>query len=132
MNEKELQLEEKKELQTAAESTRDVPVYVPPVDIYESENDLTLLVDMPGVPIEKVEIDLNNEQLTIKGTVPAEEIKGTLLLREYAVGDYYRQFRVSKLIDHDKIEASMKDGVLKLVLPKAEVSKPRKIAVKTG
>jgi HSP20 family protein len=129
---KELQLEDKKELQTKSESTRSVPIYVPPVDIYESANELTLLADMPGVPIENVEIDLTNDQLTIRGTVAQPEDSGHVLLREYSTGDYYRQFTVSNLIDQGKIEASMKDGVLRLVLPKAEASKPRKITVKTG
>lgn len=131
MTEKELQLEEKKELQTSSESTRNVPIYVPAVDIYESADELTLLADMPGVSSEHVEIDLNNDQLTIRGTVAVEDGPGTPLLQEYSVGDYYRQFTVSSLIDQSKIEASMKDGVLRVVLPKAEASKPRKISVKT-
>lgn len=132
MEDKDLQVQEKQELQTKSESTRNVPIFVPAVDIYESEDDLTLLADMPGVPIENVDIDLNDDQLTIKGTAAAEEEIGTALLKEYSVGDYYRQFTVSSAIDRAKIEASMKDGVLKLVLPKAEAAKPRKIEVKTS
>lgn len=132
MADKDLQVQEKQELQSKSESTRSVPIFVPPVDIYESANELTLLADMPGVPIENVDIDLKEDQLTIRGTATAEENTGTALLREYAVGDYYRQFTVSNVIDREKIEASMKDGVLKLVLPKAEAAKPRKIEVKTS
>ncbi|MGA7875582.1 MAG: Hsp20/alpha crystallin family protein [Desulfoferrobacter sp.] len=132
MADKDLQVQEKQELQTKSESTRNVPIFIPAVDIYESENELTLLADMPGVPIDNVDIDLNDDQLTIKGTAAAEEQGGTALLREYSVGDYYRQFTVSSAIDREKIKASMKDGVLKLVLPKAEAAKPRKIEVKTS
>lgn len=132
MTEKDLQVQEKQELQTGAESTRNVPIFVPAVDIYESESELTLLADMPGVPIENVDINLDNDQLTIKGSTSVGQEEGTLLLREYLVGDYYRQFTVSNIIDRDKISASMKDGVLKLVLPKAEAAKPRKIEVKTA
>ena len=132
MTDKDLQEQEKQELQTKSESTRNVPMFVPAVDIYESENELTLLADMPGVPIDNVDIDLNDDQLTIKGTAATEEQTGTSLLREYSVGDYYRQFTVSSAIDREKIAASMKDGVLKLVLPKAEAAKPRKIEVKTS
>lgn len=129
MTDKDLQLQEKKEVQTQSESTRNVPLFIPAVDIYEKESSLVLLADMPGVPMEDVEIDVNNDQLTIRGMVTAEESQGTALLREYAVGDYYRQFTLSNVIDQSKIEASMKDGVLKLVLPKAEAAKPRKITV---
>ncbi|MCK8600931.1 Hsp20/alpha crystallin family protein [Desulfoferrobacter suflitae] len=132
MTDKDLQVQEKQELQTKSESTRNVPIFVPAVDIYESENELTLLADMPGVPIGNVDIDLNDDQLTIRGTAPEQEQSGTALLREYSVGDYYRQFTVSSAIDREKIVASMKDGVLKLVLPKAEAAKPRKIEVKTA
>ncbi|MDY0038830.1 MAG: Hsp20/alpha crystallin family protein [Desulforhabdus sp.] len=132
MADKDLQVQEKQELQTKSESTRNVPMFVPAVDIYESQNELTLLADMPGVPIEGVDIDLREDQLTIRGKGAAEEQNGTILLREYAVGDYYRQFTVSNAIDREKIVASMKDGVLKVVLPKAEAAKPRKIEVKTS
>jgi HSP20 family protein len=132
MNDKDLQVHDKKELETRSEGTRNVPVYIPLVDIYESANELTLVADMPGVPLENVDIDLHEDQLTLRGTVSVDESKGSAVLSEYAVGDYYRQFTVSKVIDREKIEASMKDGVLRLVLPKAEVAKPRKITVKTS
>jgi HSP20 family protein len=129
MADKDLQVQEKQELQTRSESTRNVPIFVPTVDIYENEAGLTLLADMPGVAIENVDIDLEKDQLTIKGSVPADTMEGTALLREYVVGDYYRQFILSKEIDQGKIEAAMKDGVLKVFLPKVEAAKPRKIKV---
>ncbi len=132
MADKSLQVQEKKEIQSPAESTRDVPIYVPAVDIYESENELTLLVDMPGVAEDSVSIDLNNDELTIQGTVPREGEEETMLLQEYRVGDYYRQFKVSQAIDRNRIEASIKNGVLKVVLPKAEIAKPKKIEIKTA
>ncbi len=131
MEEKDLQVQEKKEV-SGAESTRNVPVFIPAVDIYESENSLTLVADMPGVPLENVDIDLDSDQLTIRGTVPQEEEDGKVLFREYTVGDYYRQFTLSNDIDREKIQASMKNGVLRLVLPKAEAAKPRKITVKSS
>jgi HSP20 family protein len=132
MADTDLQIAEKMEAPATGESTRDVPVFVPAVDIYESENSLTLVADMPGVPLEKIDIDLDSDQLTIRGTVPKWEGKGKVLFQEYAYGDYYRQFTLSSDIDREKIQASMKDGVLKLVLPKAEAAKPRKIAVKSS
>lgn len=132
MADTDLLIEEKKEAQASGESTRDVPVFVPLVDIYESENSLTLVADMPGVPLENLDIDLDSDQLTIRGSVPQAEEKGKVILREYSSGDYYRQFTLSSDIDREKIQASMKDGVLKLVMPKAEAAKPRKIVVKSA
>lgn len=129
MTEKDLQVQEKQELQTKSETTRNVPIFVPAVDIYESENELVLLADMPGVPMENVEIDLDNDELTIRGVIPTVETRGSVILKEYSVGDYYRQFTLSNVVDQGRIEATMKDGVLRLVLPKAEAAKPRKITV---
>ncbi|HOV85295.1 MAG TPA: Hsp20/alpha crystallin family protein [Syntrophobacteraceae bacterium] len=131
MEDKDLQVQEKQELKTKSESTRNVPIYIPPVDIFESPSELVLMADMPGVAFDNVDIDLDNDQLTIRGSVRVEDEKGTVLLKEYSVGDYYRQFTLSNVIDRNKIEASMKDGVLKVVLPKAEAAKPRKITVKS-
>jgi HSP20 family protein len=132
MVDKDLEIEEKKEVQATGESTRNVPVFVPAVDIYESENALTLLADMPGVPIENIDIDLDSDQLTIRGGIPETEGSGKIIFREYTAGDYHRQFTLSSDIDREKIQASMKDGVLKLVLPKAEAAKPKKITVKSS
>jgi HSP20 family protein len=131
MTEKELQVREKQEVKAGLESTRNVPVYVPPVDIYESQDAIVILADMPGVAPEGVDVDLRENQLTFTGKVVLEESKERMLLQEYGVGDFYRQFTLSSRIDQGKIEASMKDGVLVLTLPKAEVAKPKKITVKT-
>jgi HSP20 family protein len=133
MTDKDLQVQEKQEVQSEAEGTRNVPIYVPPVDIYESEQALILVADMPGVSSQNVDIDLKNNELSVRGTVSQKEPQGEhMLLKEYGVGDYYRQFTIGKLIDQSKIEASMKDGVLTLTLPKAELAKPRKISVKSS
>ena len=132
MTEKELQVREKQEVKAGLESTRNVPVYVPPVDIYESQDAIVILADMPGVAPEGVDVDLRENQLTFTGKVVLEESKERMLLQEYGVGDFYRQFTLSSRIDQGKIEASMKDGVLVLTLPKAEVAKPKKITVKTN
>jgi HSP20 family protein len=132
MAEKDLQAKEKVELQTAAESTRDVPSYIPAVDIYESPEALTLVADIPGVGPENVVIDVHDNQLTLRGTVMSEGEKERLLVQEYGVGDYFREFTLGRNIDQTKIEASVRDGVLTLTLPKAEAIKPRKVNVKTG
>jgi HSP20 family protein len=132
MNEKELPVREKQELKSGAEGTRNVPVYIPAVDIYESENEIVLLADMPGVAPGDVDVDLRDNQLTLLGKVSLEERQERVLLQEYGVGDFYRQFTLSSRIDQGKIEASMKDGVLTLTLPKAEVAKPKKVVVKAS
>jgi HSP20 family protein len=132
MAEKDIQVREKKEVQTQAETTRNIPVYIPAVDIYETEEALTLVADMPGVSPDNVDIDIRDDQLTIRGTVSLEGEGETALLREYGVGDYYRQFTLGRIIDQSKIEAAMKDGVLTLTLPKVDKAKPRKVVVKTS
>ena len=114
------------------ESTRGVPEFIPQVDIYEDKNGITVLADMPGVDKEGVSIDLKEDQLTINGRVSPAEDKGTVLHREYEVGNYFRQFTLTDLIDREKITAKMADGVLTLTLPKAEKAVPKKITVTAG
>lgn len=132
MADQDLQAREKVEVKTEAESTRNVPVYVPAVDIYESQDALVVVADMPGVSPEHVTIDVHDNTLTIRGTVTLEETKERVHVQEYGVGDYSRQFTLGRVIDQSKIEAGMKNGVLTLTLPKSDVSKPRKIAVKAA
>ena len=133
MAEKELQVREKQELQTDAEHTMPGIVFTPAVDIFESEEEITLLADMPGVPSDGVTIDLHNDELKVAGEIePQGSEKETHLLREYETGRFHRQFTLSDRIDQDKIGASMKDGVLRLVLPKVEKAKPRRIEVKSN
>lgn len=133
MAEKEMQAREKMEMKSPAEGTRDVPMFIPAVDIYESEDALVLVADMPGVGSDNVSIDIRDNQLTLRGTIQLEPgDKERLLLQEYGVGDYFREFALGRTIDQAKIEASMKDGVLTLTLPKADIVKPRKITVKQG
>jgi HSP20 family molecular chaperone IbpA len=103
------------------------------VDIFESEAEITLLADMPGVASENVSIDLHANQLTVSGEV--EQLtseKEEYLLQEFETGIFHRQFTLSDRIDQSSITATVKDGVLRLVLPKAEKVKPRKIEVKAG
>jgi HSP20 family molecular chaperone IbpA len=131
MADKELQVREKRELQADAEQTRSGLVFTPAVDIFESEEEITLLADMPGVPSDGVTIDLQNDELKVAGEVePQGSENETSLVREYETGRFHRHFSLSDRIDQSRISASMKDGVLRLVLPKVEKAKPRKIEVK--
>ena len=129
----ELKVREKQELSTDTEQTRPGPVYTPDVDIFESETDITLLVDMPGVTTEHMTIDLRDDVLTLTGEAEADgEASEEPIILEYGVGKYYRQFTLSEVIDQAKITAELKDGVLRLVLPKVEKATPRKITISAG
>ena len=130
---KSLQAKEKKEVTTPAELTKPGLVFNPAVDIFETERELTLLADLPGVKTKDLKIDLKDNVLTLTADeTPLEGPQEKDLLREYRSGTYYRQFSLSDTIDQSKIEAVMRDGVLRLTLPKVEAATPRKIAVKVG
>lgn len=133
MSDKNLKVREKEEIQSQAENTRPGPVFSPAVDIFENNENITMLADMPGVGEGGVDIDLREGQLTITGEVEvvASDREQTIL-REYETGRYQRVFSVSDRIDQENISATLQDGVLTLVLPKAERAKPRKIEVTTA
>jgi HSP20 family protein len=129
---KALQAKEKAEVTTPAEQTRPGLVFTPAVDIFETEKEITLLADMPGVKAKDLNIDLHENVLSLDGDVQSPEGTDEVdVIREYHTGKYYRQFNLSQVIDQAKIDAEMKDGVLRLRLPKVEAATPRKIAVKS-
>ncbi|MEA3221630.1 MAG: Hsp20/alpha crystallin family protein [Thermodesulfobacteriota bacterium] len=129
---KDIKVRKKEGLTTAMpERTRAKKTFTPRVDICGSNNDMVVFTDMPGVNEGSVNITLDSGILTIEGFVEPDNFEGyDLAYAEYDVGDYYRVFTLSDAIDQDRIEASIKDGVLKLVLPKAEPAKARRIIVK--
>ena len=132
MTDQELKPQAKEEAPTKGERVRPGRVFLPAVDIFETPQALVLVADMPGVKGDGVTLGLKENVLTIHGQVSPPPEKETLLSQEYALGDYYREFQVGELIDKDKIEATVKNGVLTLTLPKAEKAKPRRIEVKSG
>ncbi|KKO21242.1 MAG: heat-shock protein Hsp20 [Candidatus Brocadia sp.] len=106
--------------------------YFPQSDIYETPDNFTILIDMPGVGTENIAIDLRDNELIVNGEVSQEAYRDEKVLHnEYTIGHYHRHFVISDAINRDKIEAKMSDGVLSLVLPKAEHVKPRKIEVRS-
>lgn len=113
-------------------STKGLPTFIPQVDIYEDNQVITVVADMPGVDKQGVTIDLKDDQLTINGKVDVVDKAETMLHKEYEVGNYFRQFTLSDVIDRDKITAKMADGVLTLTLPKAEKALPKKIEITAG
>lgn len=130
---KELNLEqaEKQELvEGEAERTRSRMVFIPRVDIYETNDAIAIVADMPGVTPESVDITLERNVLSINGLVePAYPEGYSLAWAEYRIGDYQRSFTLSQEIDQEHIEASVQDGVLRLHLPKVTPTM-RKIAIK--
>jgi HSP20 family molecular chaperone IbpA len=131
---RELQVEDtQKEIaESDAERTRAKPAFVPRADIYETEDKIVVVADMPGVKPEAVDVTVEQNTLTINGYVEPAPPEGYALAHaEYRLGDYQRRFALSSQIDQSKIEASMQDGVLRLHLPKAKPT-TAKIAVKAG
>lgn len=116
-----------------AERTRARRVYIPRSDIYETDDAIVIVADMPGVDENSLDIVLENNVLTIDGyaDIPAPEGL-SLVYAEYESGDYERKFALSDQIDQENVEANVKDGVLTVTLPKAQPAKARKIAVKSG
>jgi HSP20 family protein len=115
------------------ERTRERQCFIPKADIYESENDIVVVADIPGASQDSVDITLDKNVLTIDAFVDPDIPEGySLAWGEYEVGDYQRSFRLSSEIDRDKIEATVANGELRLRLPKAEEAKAKKIPVKVG
>jgi HSP20 family molecular chaperone IbpA len=130
---KELKVKEKQELSLPAEQTMPGLVFTPSVDIFENDKKIVLLADMPGVQAKALNIDLRDNTLTLDGEVePFEGANEEDVLIEYEVGKYHRQFSLSEVIDQEKIDAQLKDGVLRLTLPKVEKAAPRTITVQAG
>ena len=117
---------------TTTESTRHQERYVgPPVDIYETQEGLVVLADMPGVSQEALEVRVDQNVLTIRGQA-GHAVPGEGTYREYALVNFFRQFELSDNVDQSRISADLKCGVLTLQLPKAEEAKPRQIEVRVG
>lgn len=132
--EKELQTQKQEVQETeGVERTRAARVYIPKVDIYSEADGVVILVDVPGVDEEGLDISLEKKVLTINGYVTTDEPEGyDLTYSEYSVGDYQRSFTIPDEIDTENIEASIKDGVLKIHLSRAPEAQSRKISVKAG
>ncbi|WP_116131226.1 Hsp20/alpha crystallin family protein [Tropicimonas sp. IMCC34043] len=118
---------------TPAESRARVPVYRPLTDIVETDDGVSLMLEMPGVGADDLDISLERRVLTIRGTVRIFRPENVELAHlEYGEGDYERAFTLSEDLDPERIEAELRNGVLTLSLPRAEQKLPKKIAVKTA
>ena len=130
MSPQELQVREKRELEKKQESTVPARTFVPTADIFETEPALTVVLEMPGVDKNNVDVSIEDGILTVQGRLDFAKYEGLQpIYTEYNIGHYRRSFSLSQKIEQTKISAEMADGVLTLVLPKAEEAKPRRIAI---
>jgi len=130
MAEPNLQSQKDRAEQMTPERTRGGVSFMPRVDIFENEKELTLYADMPGIRPEDVDLRYEQGELVLHGRFQPGQRQGHSLLREYDEGDYYRVFQIHESIDNSRIEATCKNGVLTIHLPKLEASRPRQIAVR--
>jgi HSP20 family protein len=127
----ELQVQQKRELEKKQETTIPARVFLPTADIYEDEDELTVILEMPGVDKGNVEIRVEEGVLNVGGRLDFSKYQGLQpLYTEYNIGNYSRSFSLSNKIDQNRLAADLKDGVLSLKLPKMEEAKPRTIQVK--
>jgi len=125
----ELAVSEKKEL-TGEEKTIPGRFFVPNADVYETEDGLTLVMEMPGVVRDSLDVSLENGVLKVEGRLDFSKYQGLgPVYTEYNVGHYTRSFSLSDKVDQDNIGAMLEDGVLTLTLPKAPAARPRRISV---
>ena len=130
MSPQELQVQKKRELEGKEESTIPARTFVPTADIYEDQDSLKVILEMPGVEKANVNVRVEEGVLVVEGRLDLTKYRGLQpLYTEYNIGNYARSFRLSSAIDQDKIGAELKDGVLSLTLPKAEKAKARTIQV---
>jgi len=115
---------------TTKEATRNNKYFAPRVDIFETDSELVLHADMPGVDPKDIDLRYENGELIVQGRAGAPVNHGHLILSEFDEGDYYRAFQIHESIDSTRIGAECKNGVLTVHLPKAESAKPKQVTVK--
>lgn len=132
--EREMEIEEKRAVDTDVHhELRSGNWFVPATDIYETANEVVLIMDMAGVCTDCIHVNIVEDELIVTGHVThGEDDDDYVLYREYDVGHYHRHFGLPPQIDRQKIEAVMGDGTLTVRLPKADEVKPRRIQVRTG
>ena len=128
---KELQVQQKREVEQPEETTVPARFYQPSTDIFEDEGSLTVVMEMPGVQKENVEIKIEKNVLDVEGKIDFSNYKELEpVYTEYNVGNYTRSFTLSSAIDRDRISAKVDDGVLSVELPKVKEATSRRIEVR--
>jgi HSP20 family protein len=127
----ELAVREKQELATKEEKTVPGRFYIPCTDVYETEDALTVVMEMPGVDRGSLDVALENDVLRVEGKIDFSKYQDLEpVYTEYNIGHYTRSFSLSNKVDQERISAQLEDGVLTLTLAKAAEARPRRIAVK--
>ena len=130
MADQEVQVQQKREVEKKQESTVPLRSFLPVSDIFETDHALNVVLEMPGVAKENVEIGIDYDVLKISGRIDIAKYEGLQpVYTEYNIGNYSRSFQLSNKVDQDGIKAELKDGVMTLVLPKSEKAKSRRISV---
>jgi HSP20 family protein len=125
-----LEVQEKKELVSKDEKTVPARYYVPTTDIFETEDALTVVMELPGVEKQAIDVSVENDTLRIDARIDFTKYEDLEpLYTEYNVGHFARSFTLSNKIDQQQISAQIDDGVLTLTLKKAKEALPRRIAV---
>jgi HSP20 family molecular chaperone IbpA len=126
----ELAVREKKEVASKEEKTVPGRHYVPYADIYETDDALSVVMEIPGAEKKNISVTLENDVLRVNGQIDFTKYEGMEpVYTEYNVGHYARSFTLSDKIDHDRISAQVEDGVLTLTLPKVKEAQPRRISI---
>lgn len=125
-----LSVQEKKEVAAKSEKTHPARYFTPATDIFETDEALTVVMEMPGVEKKDLDVHLENDVLRVEGRIDVGKYDGLdPLYSEYNVGHFARSFSLSGTIDSKRIAAVLEDGVLTLTLPKVEESRPRRIPI---
>lgn len=133
MSNQELKVQQKQQVQHRGETTKPEKHFIPAVDIFENKEQVTIIAEMPGVPLESIDVNLEDDLLTITGhRQPDDMQESKILVQEYETGHYHRRFTLAETIDREKVQASLNEGMLTIVLPKTAPAKPKKIEIKTG
>jgi HSP20 family protein len=125
-----LEVQEKKELVSKDEKTVPARYFVPTTDIFETADALTVVMELPGVDKQALDVDIENDVLRVEGRIDYSKYEGMdPLYTEYNIGHFARSFTLSNKIDQQQISAHLEDGVLTLTLKKAKEAMPRRIAI---
>jgi HSP20 family molecular chaperone IbpA len=125
-----LQVQEKKELVPKGEKTVPARYYIPTTDVYETDDALIVVMEVPGVDRKDVEVRLEEDELHIEARIDFANYEGMEpLYTEYSIGHFARTFMLSQAVDQQQISATMDDGVLTITLKKVQQARPRRIAI---
>jgi HSP20 family molecular chaperone IbpA len=127
---KDLEVQKKRQVQSSEESTAPVNMFVPTTDIFETDDSLKVVVEMPGVEKGNVDISVKDRILTIDGKIDFQKYAGMVAVyTEYNIGNFHRRFSLSNKVDASNIRAEMRDGLLTLTIPKSEEAKAQRIEI---